>query len=145
MTEGLKNQVQYEDILQKGGVFITHLMVGAEPATTANYDVIYTALRPVEILAVAETHRVASTSGTLNLEILDSGEALDAGDLVLVTAFSTASTANTPVIKRGKDFTNKRILKEGQRLALVDAGTLTNSAGLCVTVYFAFANKGNFF
>lgn len=142
---GLQDQVQYEDILRKGGVFISHLMVGAEPATAANYDVFFTAPRPVEIMWIAETHRVASTSGTLNFEILDSGEALDAGDLVLATAFSTASTANTPVIKQGTDFTRKRVLKEGQRLAAVDGGTLTNSAGLCFTVYFRFANRGDFF
>lgn len=145
MPSELQNQVQYANVLRKGGFAVTMQLIGAEPVTAANYDVFFIAPRPVEILWISESHRVASTSGTLNLEILDSGEALDAGDLVLATAFSTSGTANTPIIKSGTDFTKNRILKEGQRLAAVDAGTLTNSAGLILTVYFKFANKGDFF
>jgi hypothetical protein len=120
-------------------------LIGAEPATAANYDVIFTAPRPVEIMQVWETHRVASTSGTVNLEILDSGEALDAGDTVLVTALSTSGTANTPQSAQGTMLTSNRVLKAGQRLALKDAGTLTNSAGLSITVYLKYANRGDFY
>lgn len=141
----MENQVQYEDVLGKAGIQESWTLIGTSPATSTNYEVFFIAPRPVEILSISSSQRVASTSGTLNFEILDPGEALDSGDLVLVTAFSTASTANTPVTKQGSDLTVNRVLKTGQRLAAVDGGTLTNCAGLTWTVYFKFANKGHFY
>jgi hypothetical protein len=140
--------VKYEDIIRKGGIVVTANLPGTMPATAANYEVFFTAPRPVEILEVIETHRVAGTDGsavTLNLEILKSGQALDAGSTVLKTAFNLKSTINTPVSMSGYDLTTSRILSQGQRLALKDAGTLTAVAGLSVTVYLKYANKGDFY
>lgn len=140
--------VRYEDILRKGGFPVSAFLFGTAPATAANYDVFFVAPRPCEILWVSETHRVAGSdpgSVTLNLEILDSGEALGAGDSVLSTAFDLKSTANVPVTRSGTSLTSNRVLTEGDRLALVDSGTLTAVAGLCVTVYFKFANRGDFY
>lgn len=106
----------------------------AEPATAANYEVF--AIMPFNgyIEEVWETHRVASTSGTVNIEILSSTQALDGGKTALSSALSTAGAADTP--QRGTLSTtlSDRQFNRGDRLALKDAGTLTNSAGLLVTV-----------
>jgi hypothetical protein len=138
----------WEQIMRKGGVFITANLFGTTPATAANYEVFFTAERAMDIMEVTETHRVAGTDAgavSLNLEILDPGEALDAGDTVLSTAFNLKSTINTPVTYSGTNLTSTRTLKPGQRLALKDSGTLTAVAGLSVTVYLRFAGKGDFF
>lgn len=144
----LGHSVAYEDVVRKGGIVVTVNLFGTDPATAANYDVFFTAPRPVEIMEVWETHRVAGTDGgavELNLEILDSGEALGSGDEVLKTDFNLKSTINTPVSKSGFDLTSTRVLTAGQRLALKDTGTLTAVAGLSVTVYMKYANRGDFY
>jgi len=145
MEQGKPSVVSYENIARKAGIVVTMNLIGAEPVTAANYDVFFTAPRPVEIMEVWETHRVASNSGTVNLEILASGVALDSGNTVLKTALSTAGTANTPQSASGFALTSNRILLAGERLALKDAGTLTNSAGLSITVYLKYANKGDYY
>jgi len=140
--------VSYQDILRKGGFAITANLPGDLPATATNYEVFFTAQRPVEIMEVSETHRVKGTNAgavTLNLEILDSAEALDSGDAVLTTAFDLKSANDTPVSKSDYELSSFRVLKPGQRLALKDSGTLTDLAGLSVTVYLKFANRGDFF
>jgi len=144
----MESSVAYEDIKRKGGFPITISLFGLTSATATNYGVFYTAPRPCEIMLVSETHRQAGTdagSVTLNLEILDPGEALDAGDEVLVTPFNLKSTANTPVEYSGTSITTHCVMKQGQRLALKDAGTLSNLIGVCVTVYFKYSSKGDFY
>lgn len=141
-------RVKWEEVERKAGIVVTANLFGTDPATAANYDVFFTAPRPMEIMEVWETHRVAGTDAgavTLNLEILDSGEALDAGDTVLDTAFSLKTTANTPQSAYGSDLSSNRVLTSGQRLALRDSGTLTAVAGLSVTVYLKYANRGDFY
>jgi len=139
-----EKKLQWNEIDLKDGFIITHYI--SDSATAGNYDVIFTAPFPCEVSKVIETHRVASSSGTLNIEKLESGEALGSGDNILATAFSTATTANTPQIKNGTDLvTSKaRQLLEGDRLGLVDAGTLTSSAGVQVTVYLFPLGRGNY-
>lgn len=140
--------LKWEDIERKDGLLTSITLYGTAPATAANYEAFFTAPRPLEILWASESHRVLGTDAgavTLNLEILDSGEALGAGDLVLSTAWNLKSTINTPVTKQGTDFTTTRVLKQGQRLALLDTGTLTAVAGLTVTIYFKSANRGDYF
>lgn len=140
--------IEIEQVKSKDGFFVTHYI--SDGATATNYDVFFTAIWPCEVLAVAETHRVAGTDGsdvTLNIEKLESGEALDAGDTILQTGFNLKSTANTPVIKTGKDLTftpGARTLVQGDRLALLDTGTLTSVAGVQVTVYFKRLGKGDY-
>lgn len=141
----MKHNIQSNSIDLKDGFTITHYI--SDSATAANFGVIFIAPFPCEVSKVLETHRVASTSGTLNIEKLTTGQALDAGANILVTAFSTAGTANTPLMKNRRllTFTSKaRQLKEGDRLALVDAGTLTSGAGLQVTIYLFPLNRGNY-
>lgn len=137
--------VDYDQVNRKGGVYITINLVGSEPQTAVNYDVFFTAARPMEILEIWETHSVASTSGTLNLEILGSGVALDSGNEVIKSDLSTATTANTPQFVRGFQLNSTRILSTGDRLALKDGGTLGSVQNLSVTIYMKYANRGDFF
>jgi hypothetical protein len=138
--------IKMEQIERKDGFHITHYI--SDAATASNYDVIFTAIYPCEVIAVAETHRVAcGSTGTLNIEKLTAGQALDAGTTILQTAYALNSTANTPIIKKGKDlvFTaGYRQLETGDRLALKDVNTLTSTAGLHVTVYFRRSGKGDY-
>lgn len=145
MSETLQNQIQYNDVLRKGGFAVSMTLPGATAATAANYCVFFTAPRAVDVFWASETHRVGTATGTLQLEILDPGEALDAGDTVLTTAWDLNSTVNTPVNKQGTDFTVNRTIKPGQRLALKDGGSVASCADVSVTVYFRFTNKGDFF
>jgi len=142
----MENQnIQWNELALKDGFQITHLIV--DGATAANYDVIFTAPFPCEVSKVIETHRVASSSGTLNIEKLTSGQALDtANATILTTAFSTATTANTPQIKQGTDLVQSSIrqLKEGDRLSLKDGGTLTSSAGVQITIYLFPLSRGSY-
>lgn len=108
-----------------------------DAATAANYDVFFTADYPCEVVSVSETHRVLGTDGgavTLNIEKLTSGQALDAGTAIISTALSLKTTINTPQFGILVS-TGARVLAKGDRLALVDSGTLTAVAGLTVTVY----------
>lgn len=139
--------IAIDSIENKDGFYISTKVTDTMAATAANYGVFYTAFRPCEILWVAETHKTAGTdvgAVTLNLEILDSAEALDAGDTVLSTAFDLKSTADTPVMKSGTDLSSSRQMKEGQRLALKDSGALTSVADVVVTVYFKQLGKGHY-
>lgn len=121
----------------KHGEFVPVSIVGTAAATAANYGVFFIARQPCVVVDVYESHTVAGTNGsavTLQIERLQTGEALDAGDALLATAFNLKSTANTPVrgtiTKTGRTMS----LKAGDRLALKDSGTLTDVAGVCVVV-----------
>lgn len=114
---------------------IRHSIV--DGATAANYDVFFTADYPCEVVSVSETHRVLGTDGgavTLTIEKLTSGQALDAGTVLLTTALSLKTTINTPQFGVLVS-TGARVLARGDRLALKDAGTLTAVAGVSVTIY----------
>lgn len=116
--------------------FTSSFLTGTSAATAANYGVFFVATKPCFIKAVCEIHAVAgSSTPTLQIERLQGTEALDAGDEILATAFDLAATANT--VQYGDlKIPNKTFLSltVGDRLALKDIGTLTNVAGLCVTV-----------
>lgn len=140
-----KEPISVRDITNKDGFWITQNIV--DGATAANYDVIFTALFPCELIAVAESHRVLGTNGgavTLDIEKLTSGQALDAGAALLDSTFSLKSTINTPVIKRSDAMSSSRTLNIGDRIALKDAGTLTAVAGVSVTLYFIRRGKGHY-
>jgi len=136
--------ITFQDILNKDLIPVTVNIV--DGATAANYDVFFTAYRPYTIAAIVETHRVLGTDAgavTLNVEKLTSGQALDAGTAICVTAFNLKSTINTPVTKDGVAFSDV-LIAPGDRLALKDSGTLTAVAGVSVTIYLKPFNKGHY-
>jgi len=115
---------------------VTVNLFGTNAATAANYDVFFTADTSCQVVSISETHRVLGTDAgavTLNVEKLTSGQTLGAGVNILTTALSLKTTINIPqygVLANGSG----RVLNKGDRLALVDSGTLTAVAGLVVTV-----------
>ena len=121
---------------------ISKSLDGTQPATAANYEVFFinTHTKALRVLAVSEVHRVAGSDAgavTLQIERIQGTEALDAGDPLLVTGFNLKGTASTVVRKGLADLTATKtllILSQGDRLALDDAGTVTDVAGLTITI-----------
>ncbi|NLG03893.1 MAG: hypothetical protein GX567_08725 [Clostridia bacterium] len=140
-----KDFIQLEN---KDGNEIMVSLPGALSATATNYGVFFIAQRPIEIVKIKESHTTAGSNAgvvTLQIEKLTGTEALDAGSGVLKTAFNLKGTANTVISYSGyAGLTDARILKEGDRLALKDSGTLTDLAGVCVTIYYKYANNGHY-
>ncbi len=126
---------------KKAGILVVNqVLPGTAPATTGNYGQFFIAPYKCVVLSIDESHGVASSSGTLQVEKLTSGQAKDAGTDLLSSAISTAATADTPqagtLVTTGASVQ----LALGDRLGLVDGGTLTNSANLVVTVTLAPIN-----
>lgn len=135
--------VSWDNINNKDGFYITHSLVGAEPAMAANYGVFFIVDYACEVSSVSAIWTTASTSGTLNIERLSGTESLDGGDNILVANIDMSGTADTVNRKSGRDLQNT-VLKIGDRLALVDGGTLTNQVDLCVTIYLRRIGKGHY-
>lgn len=158
-NSGLKTTsgvVQWENILRKDGFYVEANLFGTSPATAGNYGVFFTAFRACVILAISEVHEVLGTNGgavTCQVEKLIGTTAPGSGTNILATAFDLKGTINTVVSKSGTDFLSTKtadgvrctVLSPGDRLAIKDTGTLTDVAGLNVTVYFKPWAKGDYF
>jgi len=137
-----------EQVTRKDMLPISVQLPGTMPATAANYEVFFIALRPYEIMEVSEVHRVKGTevdATTVNIERLSGTEALDAGDTVCVAGFNLLGTINTVVTKKTGDLQN-RLLNTGDRLALKDVATtaLTSVAGLTITLLLKPLGRGDY-
>lgn len=118
-------------------IHITHTLAGTAAATAANYGKIYTAPYPVTVISMYEVHTTAGSDGgavTLGLERLQGTEASGSGDDLLSAAMNLKSTAETPVKASLTATTALLTLQRGDRLNLVDTGTLTAVAGVSVTI-----------
>lgn len=124
---------------RKAGILvITANLNGTQPATAANWGTFFIAPYKCVVLGIDAVWRTASTSGTLNVERLQGTEAKDAGDDLLSSTISTAGTAET--VNTGTLITTSTgnlELADGDRLGLVNSGTLTSGADLTVTVTLA--------
>lgn len=138
---------EYQDLNNKDGFYIVISLPGTLSATTGNYNHFFIARHPLEIMWVSYVHSAVATVGTptLNVQRLTSGVAAGSGDNILVIGFDTTAPANVPQTKQGKDLTKNTILIEGDRLALVPTGTLTNLSNVVVTVYCYNANRGSYY
>ena len=138
--------IKWENIDNKDGFYLTVYMPSAIASSSAEYGSFFIAKFPCEIMYVDEVHDVAGTSAnpvTLQVQRLKSGIALDSGDDILVTPFDLKGTARVVVSKSSTLLQNK-ILKEGDRLALTDTGTLTSLSDVCVTLYMKPLNRGHY-
>lgn len=116
------------------GPFEIHVQLkGAEGVTAVNYGQFYIANRKVKVLGVKEVHGTPSTSGTLQVERLQGTEAKGAGDNLLTGTISLSGIANT-VVSGTMVATNVTTLEVGDRLGLVNGGTLTSLADVAITV-----------
>jgi len=139
--------VEFQDIDNKDGFFITATLNDTAAATAANYGVLFTALkRKYEVMVVGEIHGTAGTNAgavTLQLEKLTGTTAKGSGSNILVTAFDLKGTINTLVKKEGVDLTGKT-LDVGDRLAWKTSGTLTSVANVHITVYLKPLGRGGY-
>ena len=111
---------------------------GAEASTGTNYDSF--AICPFSTVRVDEAWCIVTTPGTdagavtCQLERKQGTEAKNAGDDLLATAFNLKATANS--LQQGalvSDFA-VRTLSKGDRLGLVNLGTLTAVGNVLVVV-----------
>lgn len=130
------NRVAFSSLLEKA-LPIHWTVVGTAAATATNYGVFWTAPFKCTVMSVTEVHQTKGTNGgavTLQLERLQGTEALDAGDALLSTAFSLKAADNTVQDGTLVGDIALRQLAKGDRLALKDAGTLTDVANVTVVV-----------
>lgn len=127
--------VQFADIARKK-IWVHHTIVGTAAATAGNYAVFFIAPFDCTLTEFKEVHQTAGGdvgAVTLTLEKLTGTQALDAGAAMLQSTINLKATANTVQTGTLTDTLSNRALKRGDRLALDDAGTLTDVAN--VTVY----------
>lgn len=115
-------------------VVVTEVLAGAAPATAANYGTFFISDRVYKVISIEAVHGTASSSGTVMVERLQGTEAKDAGDDLLSSAISTAGTADTVNTGTLTSTTANLTIADGDRLGLVDGGTLTSGANLVVSV-----------
>lgn len=127
---------------------LTHTLIGTTAATAANYAVFWIADAPCAVTGFWEVHQTAGTDAgavTLQLEKLQSGEALDAGDALLVAALSLKATINVvqeaDIVTTATSDSNSQktaSLLKGDRLALKDSGTLTAVANVTTITFITY-------
>jgi hypothetical protein len=114
-------------------LYIEHLQ-GAAPVTAANYGTFFVADRKYKVIQVQEVHGTASSSGTVTVEKLTGTQAKGAGNAILSSTISTAGAANTVNTGTLTATAADLILAAGDRLGLVNGGTLTSSADLTIAI-----------
>lgn len=134
---------KYEEILNKDMQSVTVHLKNTDAATAGNYGAFFIASRPYEVMEVRAVWSTASTSGTLQVERLQGTTAEGSGDSVLTGTIDLSGTANTVVTRKTTALQNRK-LDVGDRLALVDGGTLTNLVNLVVTVVLKPDGRGDY-
>lgn len=89
---------------------------------TSVSSTVFIAPTDYQVLNAKISFATASTSGTVNLEVLNAGAAKGTGTLVYATALPLSGTANTPVSTVAPQ---KNYIPSNRRVATVIAGTLT--------------------
>jgi hypothetical protein len=138
--------MEYQDLYNKEGNYITVNIPGTSAATAANYGILFVANYGIEIVSVSERHETAGSDATDVLDVIkvDKDSAISTGTSILASTFNLKSTINTLVTKQGIGLSSARILKPNQLLALKPSATLTSVAGVHVTIYFKRANYGSY-
>jgi hypothetical protein len=114
---------------------VTANLIGVLPATAGNYGMFHIATRREKVVGARVIWDIAGGAGaTVMLERLQGVEAKDAGDDLWTAAIATSGTARTPATPTLITTEASKILEIGDRLGLVNAGTLTALDSLVVTV-----------
>lgn len=104
-------------------------------ATDATSQLFLIAPFDMKVVSITARHRVASTSGTMDLVKAADGTALSGGTSLLTATMSNAGTAATKVTGSLVTTINGTVIPKDSALGLVFGGTLTNLLDLDVTVY----------
>lgn len=135
----------YETLQNKDMQTVTVRLKDTDAATAANYGAFFIASRPYDVMEIRAVWSTASTSGTLQIERLQGTTAEGSGDNILSSTIDMSGTANTVNLVDHTGMTNaNRVLSVGDRLALVDGGTLTGQVNLVVTVLLKPSGKGGY-
>lgn len=102
--------------------------------TDATNQVVVIALFDLKVVGIRARHRVASTSGTLNLVKAASAVALSAGTTLLTAVMSLSGTADTNLDGSLLTTIAGTTVPKDSSLGLVFAGTLTNLRDLDITL-----------
>ena len=86
------------------------------------------------------SHTVASSSGTVQIEVLTPGQNADDGVDQLTTTMSLSGTADTPV--KATIITSPTVINPGDRVGYVLGGTLTSLINGCITVFLERLRRG---
>ena len=122
-----------------GREVITFGIAGSGAATAANYTIPLTPragviTQPARILGVSVRYVAASTSGTLQVRRCGPTVAVAAGDNVLASTIDLSQTAETSYAGTLSTTEANLIVRPGDCLYLVAAGTLTNLSGIGVQI-----------
>ena len=112
---------------------ITVELQGAVPVTAANFGQFFIAPYDCVLREVRVVWRTASSSGTLQVERLQGTEAKGNGDDLLASTVDLSGAAETVATPTLTTTTANLELSAGDRLGLVNGGTLTSGADLSVT------------
>ena len=114
---------------------VTQVLKSTDAATAANFGKIFVAPKACTVKKITEVHSVAGSDGsavTLHVERLQGTETSGNGDDLHTTGMDLKSTAETPQSPALLATVVK--LAVGDRLNLVDTGTLTALDGLAITI-----------
>jgi len=116
---------------------VIHSLDGTAPQTAANFGKFFVANKKCVVRAIRAVFTTKGTDSgavTLMIERLQGTETSGNGDDLLASTFNLKGTDET--VQTGTLTTTKAnlILSAGDRLNMVDTGTPTTLAGLCVTV-----------
>ena len=132
------NSINFLDIRRRR-IWIPWTIPGTSAATAANYGVFWIAPFACTLVEFREVHQTAGTDAgavTLQLEKLTGTQALDAGVTMLNATLSLKATINSVQTATLTNTFANRNLARGDRLALLDAGTLTAVANVTVVAEF---------
>lgn len=116
---------------------VTAFLPDSEAGSSARYDTFFVADFDLEVMAIEVSFRTAAGAvATLDIYKLTTGQARASGTTILSSTINLNGTAQTPVRRTTTATRINRILKRGDRLALVDSGTISSVNHLTVSVYF---------
>lgn len=129
--------------LKNKRIHVHHTLIGVVAATAANYGTFWIAPTKCTVLGVQEVHQVLGTDGsavTLDIEKLTGTTAPGSGVSILAGTIDLKGTINTVVEPALTATIANKNLAKGDRLALVDTGTLTavNNVTVVITLKYDF-------
>lgn len=136
--------VKTEQVGNKYGLEHHFQLTGTTAATAGNYSVFFNVLNPIELVLIEVSFTTASTSGTLQLEKLTGTQAPAGGTTILDSTISLSGTANSIITRDQTQMTSSRTFVRGDRIAFIDAGTLTNLTDLVVSIYYKPRGRGEY-
>lgn len=137
--------MKLEEIENKDGFWVFHSLPSTDAQTSTRYGVIFTAIKPCEVLYVTEVHSSADAgagSRSINIEKLTGTTAPGSGTSIVVGNMSVKTTANTVSTYSGALLTSTK-LDPGDRLAIRPI-SIFSVEGINVTIYLKPRGKGDY-